>query len=67
MGKLLLLVAVIAVVLLVVALVRSRGKAQHLHGSTADARAAKAAADQAVIGRQGGQGMGQGGVGGGMG
>lgn len=32
-----------------------------------DARAAKLAADQAVIGRQGGQGMGSGGVGGGLG
>ena len=68
MLKVLLLVAVIAVVVIVVGVRRSRGRVS-ARVDPAAARAAglgKHAADVAHISRQGGQGM-QGGVGGGFG
>jgi len=61
MTKVLIVLAVIALVLLLGRRLRGGGS------SDPAVRAQKAAADQAVIHRQGGQGMGQGGVGGGMG
>lgn len=67
----LVVIAVLALVL-VLSLVRRTRRAPYAERPSfgADvraARAAKAAADQAIIARQGGQGMNQGGVGGGMG
>jgi len=64
--KLLLVLAALAVVLLVVRALRGR-TGQIDPTALRSARAAKLVADQAVISRQGGQGAGQGGVGGGMG
>ena len=61
MVKVLIVLAVLAVVVLLARRLRGAGS------SDPAVRAQKAAADQAVITRQGGQGMGQGGVGGGMG
>ena len=61
MVKLLVVLALVAVVVLLARRLRGPGS------SSPEARAHKLAAEQAVIARQGGQGMGQGGVGGGMG
>jgi uncharacterized protein YpmB len=66
MMKLLVLLAVIAVVVVLARALRSRSGAAHAH-DVQESRAAKLAAEQATIARQGGQGMGQGGTGGGMG
>ena len=70
MGKILLLVALVAVAVVVFRMAQHRRTSGHATTdahAVAHARAAKLAADQAVIHRQGGQGAGQGGVGGGMG
>jgi hypothetical protein len=65
--EVLLLLAVLCVAALVVRALRSRTSSSGDPAAHARARAHKAAAEQAIIGRQGGQGAGQGGVGGGMG
>lgn len=68
--KALLVVVLALAIAVVVGLRRNRRANLRAHGSSADVRdagAAKSAAEQAVITRQGGQGAGQGGVGGGMG
>ena len=62
-----LLVLLVLGVLVVLGVIATRRRGAAHPGPSSDARAAKLAADQAVIQRQGGQGMGQGGVGGGMG
>lgn len=71
MLEVVLAVAVLALAALLMMFLRRKRSSSHAaHGPGADvrgARAAKAAADQAIITRQGGQGMNQGGVGGGMG
>jgi hypothetical protein len=66
-AKILLLIAIVAVVVVVARVLRSRS--HHSDDPAAHRRThpGKLAADQAVIGRQGGQGAHQGGVGGGFG
>ena len=67
MLKLLVVCALIAVVVLLMRALRSRSSASGDPAAHRAARTNKLAADQAIIARQGGQGAGQGGVGGGMG
>ena len=67
MAKLLLLVAILVVVMLVARTLRSRPSSPDAGASQDAARAGKLAADTAHISRQGGQGMNQGGMGGGFG
>lgn len=71
MLEVMLAVVVLALAAVLTVLLRRKRPSSHAaHSRGVDvrgARAAKAAADQAVITRQGGQGMNQGGVGGGMG
>ena len=67
MLKLLVVLALIAVVVLVARALRSRASSAADPAARGRARSEKLAADQAVIGRQGGQGMNQGGAGGGFG
>jgi hypothetical protein len=66
MLKILIVLALGALAFVLVRALRSRPVGAH-GGAGSEARAAKLAAEQAVIARQGGQGAGQGGVGGGMG
>ena len=67
MFKILVLLALIVVVVLVVRALRARSSYSGDPAAHRAARLNKLAADQAVIARQGGQGAGQGGLGGGMG
>ena len=70
MLKVLFVVVAVLALAVVLGLLSNRRASSEPHLSSSegrDARAAKAKADQAVIARQGGQGAGQGGVGGGMG
>jgi len=65
--KVLLLLAVLCAIVIVVRTLRSRNSHAGDPAAHAQARAHRTAAQQAIISRQGGQGAGQGGVGGGMG
>jgi hypothetical protein len=67
MVKVLLVIALIVAVVLVARALRSRTSYAGDPAAQRAARLSKQAADQAVIARQGGQGAGQSGFGGGMG
>jgi len=67
MVKLLLLIAIVVAVVLVFRALRHRPRSTDDPAARDAARAGKLAADTAHISRQGGQGMNQGGMGGGFG
>jgi hypothetical protein len=66
-AKLLLLIAIVVAVVVVARVLRSRSHRSDDPAAHARSHPGKLAADQAVIGRQGGQGAQHGGVGGGFG
>jgi hypothetical protein len=67
MAKLLLLIAIVVVVVVIARVLRSRSHREDDPAAHRRTHPGKLAADQTHIARQGGQGMHQGGVGGGMG
>ena len=67
MVKILLLIAIIAVVVVVARAVRHPRRSTDDRAALRSAKAGKLAADTVHLGRQGGQGMNQGGFGGGFG